>query len=348
MPDTLRVLLLFSDDSTLIFAHKMRDLLYKAQAHVQVQMAGYTPEDALSERQLLQYLPDCNYIPLSAADLSEAALSGEYDAILTSRVYRPLSVLLKTTILKHSRTRAKVIAFLGGLDFFPDKGLAHRKNCDGVFLFPQSRIQDMADLRPQDDPRPIGFGHPSFLHPAPDAAPKGRDIYFFTQAISPNTKRARLHVLKAICAIAKRNPTRQVWIKLRHLPDENTAHLHREKYNYATLLESLPTPPPNLGITACTMDEALDTAGLGITCTSTAAIDLIRMGIPTMVYLDYVDNYCDPLVAPMAGLFDGSGLISSLNDLLHLNHSPPNPAWMNQILCPANLGDQVVRMIRDL
>jgi hypothetical protein len=326
----------------------MRALLLEANPSVYVQMGGYTPEDALSERQLLQFLPDREYIPLTSQSLENVTLSGDYDAIITSRVYRPLSLILKKTISKNALNRSKIISFLGGLDFFPEKGIAHRKSCDGVFLFPQKTLQDFKSLRRKSGKHAVGFGHPSFLRPTVGAKPKGNDIYFFAQAISPNTKRARLHVLNAVCAIARRNPNRQVWIKLRHLPDENAAHKHREKFNYATLMSGIPDIPHNVGVTACTMAEATKSAGLGITCTSTAAIDLIHKSIPTMVYLDYVDNYCDDLAAPMRKLFANSGLITSLDDMLNLRPAEPNPDWVNDLFCPQDLGAQVLQMIEEL
>lgn len=343
-----RILILFSDDSTLIFACRMRALLQATNPSAQIDMGGFTDEDALSERQLLQFLPDRDYITLTTTDLKELCFSETYDAILTSRVYRPLSMILKKTMTANMTNRTKIISFLGGLDFFPEKGLAHRKNCDGVFLFPKAIIPKFRALHSEGDTRPVGFGHPSFLRPNADAGPKGNDIYFFTQAISPNTKRGRLHVLNTVCAIARRNPDRKVWIKLRHLPDENTAHLHKEKYDYPSLLAALPDAPPNVDITACTMDEAMETAGIGITCTSTAAIDLIRMGIPTLVYLDYVDNYCDPLANPMRLLFSGSGVIASLEDVLNLNTTAPNQDWLEGMFCPATLGADVFAMIEEL
>ena len=71
-----------------------------------------------------------------------------------------------------------------------------------------------------------------------------------------------MHMLQALAAMARANPDHTVWIKLRHLPNENQKHLHLERYHYPGLLEELDNPPPNLKLTACTMDEALATAAL--------------------------------------------------------------------------------------
>ena len=47
-----RILLLFSDDSTLIFATRMRSLLRDADAPAEIVMGAYLPETALSDRLL--------------------------------------------------------------------------------------------------------------------------------------------------------------------------------------------------------------------------------------------------------------------------------------------------------
>ena len=100
--------------------------------------------------------------------------------------------------------------------------------------------------------------------------------------------------------------------------------------------------PANLLLTDITMEEALETAALGITCTSTAAMDVLRAGLPCMVYLDFVDAYRDGLVEPMRGLFEGSNLITSTQDVLALNHHTPDPAWMESVFCPRDLGARVL------
>jgi len=354
-----RLLLLFCDDSTLIFALRLRDLLRDLDPRPKITLGLYTPEQALSLRQFESLLPDGDYVMLNKDALLAALQEGEYDAILTSRVFRSIANALKAPAIKHLRQRARVISFLGGLDFFPERGYANRLPCDGVFLFPRANIDgftDYADTMAADSsnlssPR-VGFGHPTFLAPsgqAPADLDIRKDIYFFAQAISPLTRRGRVHMLATMVALAEANPDRTVWIKLRHLPDENTRHLHREKHDYPSLLQSVfPDAPANLKLTACPMDVAIETAALGITCTSTAAIDLIREGLPTMVYLDYVDHYMDPLAPAMRRLFDDSGLITSLDDLLHLRHHAPNPAWIDQMFCPRDLGARVLDMVKTL
>lgn len=343
------VLLLFSDDSTLFFARRMRDCLRAADPDLQIHMGWVVAENALSYRQMEQLLPEGPDLAIHGKTAFEdLLLGGRYRAILTSRVYGALGAQLRRVEIAAAAGRACVIAFLGGLDFFPENGYFRRRNCDGVFLFPASdipvyerRAATWGDRMWQE----VGFGHPTFLAPTalpPEDLARRRDIYFFTQALSPTTRRGRLHMLAAMAAIARANPDRTVWIKLRHLPHENQQHLHLEKYDYPGLLKVLPDVPDNLKLTACTMDEALEMAALGITCTSTAAIDVIRAGVPCMVHLDFVDNYVDPLVGPMRKLFAKSGLITPLEDMLNLRAATPNPEWVADMFCPCDLGARVL------
>lgn len=341
--------ILFSDDSTLIFARRMRDVLRAADPNCPVEMVWFTDESALSYRQITQLLPQGPDRVLDGKQLASLMRDPAVSAILTSRIYRAMLRPLNSPVARWSGNRPCIVSFLGGLDFFPAQGFARRRNCDAVYLFPRSAITDYNQQigHSTEGWQDVGFGHPSVMRseaPPADLADR-RDIYFFPQALSPSTLRGRLHVLRVMAAIAKANPKRRVFIKLRHLPSENRQHLHLEKYDYPGLMSRLDALPPNLLLTDITMEEALETAALGITCTSTAAMDLLRAGLPCMVYLDFVDAYRDPLVPPMRQMFQGSGVITSTEDLLNLKPGVLNPQWLEDMFCPADLGARVLETV---
>lgn len=346
------ILLLFSDDSTLFFARRMRECLRSTDPELKIEMGWVVGENALSYRQMSQLLPEGPDHALHGKTALQALMRARsHRAILTSRIYGQLGAQLRHTAMQADSERPCVIAFLGGLDFTPRDGFFRRRNCDGVFVLPHREVAEFkrqAKGWPNRMWQEVHFGHPSFLAPTQvdaEALAKRRDIYFFPQALSPSTRRGRVHMLRAMAAIARANPERTVWIKLRHLPDENREHLHLEKYDYPGLLVDLSDVPENLKMTACTMDEALETAALGITCTSTAAVDIVRAGVPCMVHLDFVDNFLDPLVEPMRKLFQSSGLITSLEDMLHLRAGTPDPDWVRDMFCDRDLGKRVLGVI---
>jgi len=64
-----------------------------------------------------------------------------------------------------------------------------------------------------------------------------------------------------------------------------------------------------------------------------------------MVYLDFVDAYRDPLVPPMRKMFQGSGVITSTEDLLNLKPGTLNPQWLEDMFCPDDLGARVLETL---
>lgn len=343
-----RILLPFVDDSTLFFACRMAECL--ATLPCETKLTFIKGFGSLSDRQMTNHLPQGPAEVLAP----EEALDPETlntDVIVSSRLFRPLLSLLGVspdgTLGVGHPNRPWIIAFQGGLDFTPQRGLANRLAADGVFLIAQDQIKIYRAMRselglPHQD---IAQGHPAFLRPDGPPVPSGEAVTFFAQAISPLTRRARMHMVKVLAAMARHKPNRPVRIKLRHLPGENRLHLHKERWDYVSLMDRLQDPPSNLELIAGSMQNALADTGLGLTCTSTAAADLVSARIPTIVHLDYVENYLDPLVEPMADLFKGSGLIKGLNDVLYGNWQAPSEEWLDGMFCDHNLGEQVLAMI---
>ena len=56
-----------------------------------------------------------------------------------------------------------------------------------------------------------------------------KNIYFLAQAIVPLSLKGRLHILNMLIKIAEKFKTKNIIIKLRHLEDENSNHMHKEK-----------------------------------------------------------------------------------------------------------------------
>ena len=353
---TPRLLLPFSDDSTLFFAQAMAGLLRPLGARaVLALVAGGA---GLSDRQLAAGLPAGPELRLDpGAFTAPGALAG-IDAVITSRMIPPILRMLGQGAdgapCPALPDRPRVVAFQGGLDFTPERSFAHRRRADAVFLVPRRDIgRYLAQRRAEGlGPQLVDFGHPAFLRPAawhPGAPPRppagATDITFFAQAISPPTRAGRAHLVAVLAALARRHPGRRVVLKLRHLPGENRGHLHRERLPYPDLVAALPDRPANLVLDAAPMAEVLGRTALGLTCTSTAAADLVRAGVPAQIYLDFVETYLDPLVPPMRQLFGASGLVVSLGELLAGTARPPDPAWLDDMFCPRDLGERVLAAV---
>ncbi len=264
----------------------------------------------------------------------EEALSTEFlrsfDAVIVCRVTREIRDLVNNKAYMAEGKRPCFIAFQPGLEFTPERGVRNRRNFDVVFLNSQTDADAYGPEITGRGWKHVSWGHPYFLKPAELRDDRGGDIFFFAQAISPVTYNSRIHIAEVLRAIALANPHRQLFVKLRHLPNENTDHVHREEFNYPDLFKDLWEVPENIVFSACTMKEALARASLALTCTSTAAMDALSAGVPTIVYTDYVENYRDRMAGAMQRIFRDSGIIMPLKSVLYLDYRKPRMSWLER------------------
>ncbi|MFC4503777.1 MULTISPECIES: DUF6716 putative glycosyltransferase [Streptomyces] len=164
-----------------------------------------------------------------------------------------------------------------------------------------------------------------FLGGAPHRpAEDGERPFTLTFAVQPSVPRdreARLHLLGRAAAHARRHPGREVLIKLRSLPGEQTTHVEANPYQH--LVEDLPEPAPaNLRLVYGNMAEVLDRTDLLVTVSSTAALESMHRGIPTAILTDlgvreaHGNHYFLP-----------SGCLASWDDLDAGAQPRPLPEW---------------------
>ncbi|MEV6053061.1 DUF6716 putative glycosyltransferase [Streptomyces sp. NPDC052107] len=110
-------------------------------------------------------------------------------------------------------------------------------------------------------------------------------LTFAVQPSVPKGRAARTHLLERAAAHARRHPEREVLIKLRSLPGEQTTHTEADPYQH--LVEELAEPAPaNLRLVYGHMGEILDRTDLLVTVSSTAALESMHRGIPTAILTD--------------------------------------------------------------
>ncbi|PMR73049.1 DUF6716 putative glycosyltransferase [Billgrantia endophytica] len=338
-----KVLLPFYDDSTLFFARRMYDgLMAKG---VQAVIGHHVSSEnyvGISERQRLVSLGDIEPALLDTNFFTPSGGMAEFEAVICCKITKEIRALLESDY-RLRRNRPCFLAFQPGLEFTPLIGFRNRKQFDAIFLNNElSRKRYLAEMEVGFQQH-VSWGHPYMVKPAHLRQDTGGDIYFFTQALSPRTFDARHHIVEVLVAMAEAYPERKVVLKLRHLPNENTEHVHKERYDYISLLPN--SLPSNLVYSDCSMVEALESASIAMTCTSTAAMDAISAGLPTMVYLDYVENYLDPMMYPMRKLMGGSGVLSSLTQVLNLDAKHAESTWVEQNFRASDLYDEVLSVI---
>lgn len=336
----MRFLLPFMNDSTLIFAATMREKL-ALRGHEAV-TAHFTENEApdVSERQLSLLLPDGPDLEIEPCFFNEDSLS-DFDAVITSMPSRFIRERLNNIDYRRSRQRPAYIAFYAGLDFTPEKGFANRRFYDAIFFTQRGHIDLFSKKFGISPNQRLSFGHPYFMRAEVPHVPR-KNIVFFTQAVSPPTLPARRFIVDMLATLAERYPEFSVEIKLRHLPGENTRHKHVEDFPYPWIIERhFQDLPNNVIISDRSTLEALSNAAYAITCTSTAAMDAIAAGVPTFVYLDYPENYLDPLVMAMRKEFSKSGLIARVQDIMLLDASKPDETWVDDRFRGADLFEEI-------
>jgi hypothetical protein len=101
----------------------------------------------------------------------------------------------------------------------------------------------------------------------------------------PEGRTERRYFVEQAVEHARRHPERQVVLKLRGRPGEQTTHL--ERYHYADLLRRLGSAPANLEVAYGPMSDVLDRTDLCVTVSSTAALEAMHRAIPTAVLTDF-------------------------------------------------------------
>jgi hypothetical protein len=170
-------------------------------------------------------------------------------------------------------------------------------------------------------------------------------VTFAVQPSVPEDREGRTYVLRRAIQHARLRPGREVLIKLRSKPGEQTTHI--EPFHYETLAEQLDEPlPPNLQFVYGNMSEILDRTDLMVTVSSTAALESMHRGIPTAILSDlgvrepHGNHY-----------FTGSGCVVSWNEIDEGALPYARPGWLEEqgVLARdpyAQLRERVVGLVR--
>ncbi|MEM9783121.1 MAG: DUF6716 putative glycosyltransferase [Pseudomonadota bacterium] len=334
-----QALLLFHDDSSLAVARAFADLLV-ARDWVPTLVRFLAESDdttRLSDRQLALGLGPYGPAPtMHARTVADPAFLDRF-AIVASAKFPALYRCLWRWRGWRFRRRPVFVGFFPGLELRPEIGFRLRASVDILCLVTEADRHAYSatplTTRPTHQrtlrlhPRLIRAGQPGRMAQGPC-----RRIVFFTQSVVPASLEGRRHVATLLLEIAHTHPDAEVVVKLRHRVEENRHHAHVERYGYEALLaEMAPAPPANLTIADGPMESVLD-ADLAITCSSTAGMETLAEGIPTLFFLDFPGAEGEALTAPMRRVLQGSGLLADRQAILELEQRAPAPAWRDAVL----------------
>ncbi|WP_433256378.1 DUF6716 putative glycosyltransferase [Streptosporangium sp. CA-135522] len=268
---------------------------------------------------------------LSARALRRAAERLRPDVVLVACT-GPVVDVLVSEVLSGLAPRPVFVSGLPGISIpATEKAWVFRSGCDLFVLHSEREVAEFTAIgRELGGGGVVGMARLPFLHSGaevPVTGPRDR-VVFATQAKVPRRREEREQILLALAALAGRRPDLDVVVKLRALDTERQTH--NERHHYQRLWQSLAdggqVRPDAVRFAVGPMHEHLAHAAGFVTVSSTAALEAIAQSVPQLVLSDF------GVSAEMINLvFEGSGLLGSLDELSEGRFHTPDEAW-----CRAN------------
>ncbi|WP_344018323.1 DUF6716 putative glycosyltransferase, partial [Microlunatus capsulatus] len=155
--------------------------------------------------------------------------------------------------------------------------------------------------------------------PAP-ARTEVRRLLFADQPTVPSSAAERRFLYDGALAYARAHPDREVLLKPRHRPDEDT--FHRMRHHPEVLLAGAELPP-NFRVDYTSVAELLPDVDLLVTVSSTACLEAIDHGCRVALVLDLGvhERYGNQV-------FLGSGLLRTWEEITADQLGTPRPDWL--------------------
>ena len=321
---TRRILGVIDSDS---YAKWGASLLAQLGPEWSVELVTVASRLAASDAQLAFALAGTGFRPDAAprASLHEIVdrlnLEG-HDAVFVS-TSGAVSEAVITEITQRVRPRPVIMTGLPGISTPAKyKGLFRRAQADLFVLHSHREIREYQALATRR-----GVSHNFVLATLPfleqrEAVPEWtgeRDsIVFAAQPGVPHAVAERRAVIGWLVQAALTHPELRVVIKVRAQAGERQTH--RERHPYAELVP--PNAPDNLVVEGGSMVAHLARAVGFVTVSSTAAIEAIAAGVPSLVLTDF--GVSGDLINEV---FVGSGLLGPSRDLVAARFRQVDPRW---------------------
>lgn len=219
------------------------------------------------------------------------------------------------------RKRPGLATGLPGIGF-PANELAvhHRRACDVLVVHSHRERAAYAEVTRRTGGPDLALAALPFLATVTPADPGGRDVVFAAQALVPPEAEQRRAVLVALASLP---PALTPVVKVRALAGERQAH--NEALPYDRVWAGLPGTPHNRRVEfrGGSMAAALRHAAGFATVSSTAALEALAAGVPTLVLDEF--GVSDALIN---SVFVDSGLLGGLDRLTAADFAHPRPDWL--------------------
>ncbi|WP_296665212.1 DUF6716 putative glycosyltransferase [Demequina sp.] len=248
----------------------------------------------------------------------------------------PLIEVLLLDELRGERPAAVIAAGIPGIWFPPTElGVAMRAGVDLLVVHSERERTAVEAMLPSGRLAEVGLA--SLLLGAQVGHSDRRRVVFAPQALVPAGREDRVRLLDALAATASEHPELDVVIKLRGEAGE--AQTHAETASFPELARGRTLPPNLLFAQGPLRDFLGDCAGF-VTVSSTAALEAVEAGAPCLILSDFGVS-----AEVINVVFEGSGLMGTLEDLVALRFRDPDPAWLAQnYFHEASASDWVARV----
>ncbi|WP_245765284.1 DUF6716 putative glycosyltransferase [Nonomuraea jiangxiensis] len=260
---------------------------------------------------------------LSARSVRRVAERTQPDVILVACT-GPVVDVLVAEVFAGLRPRPVFVSGLPGISVpATEKAWLFRSGCDLFVVHSERETAEFGEIAARlGGGGAVGLARLPFLRPEVVSG-SGNRVVFATQAKVPRQREQRESILTALAELAARRPDLDVVVKLRALEDERQTH--NERHHYQRLWREM-GEPGRLLFEAGSMYEQLSHAAGFVTVSSTAALEAIAMGVPSLVLSDF------GVSAEMINLvFEDSDLLGTLDDLAKGDFRTAAERW-----CAAN------------
>lgn len=280
---------------------------------------------------------DLDPAALQVVAVSQLEADSVDEDIIFASATGPVVAEIYSRMLRTEPTDGRCTALISALPgvAFPatQKGWNYRRAGDAFICHSHAEARDfsfMTEGQPGHQPT-IMVSKLPFLHSAgfpPEQNHVVDRLVFAPQAKVPAEQSERESILLALEQASKLNPELEVVIKLRAKAGEPQTHL--EAFPYDSLFTKLQSEhriskDSQLRFDTGSMSEALAAGSALVTVSSTAALESLDRGLPTLILSDF------GVSAQMINtVFTASGVIGTLDDVVGLNFGEPNKAWLRE------------------
>lgn len=280
---------------------------------------------------------------ISRADLAQVIADHSPDIVLGAATG---PIVAQVFLTAHTRTdRPALVSGLPGMGLpASGKGMNYRRLMDAFIAhsFAEAAAYTEASAQSQVPcevllarlPMLRSEGLPQLKNSSPEATPPPPDsvieatpdtIVFAPQAKVPAERADREAIIAALAEFADRHPDSTAVIKMRSRPGE--FETHHEQHSYFEILDDFRTRrvpgADRIELGHGPLSDFLTVGSTLVTVSSTAALESIDRGIPTLLISDFGFN-----AELLNEVFEGSGATGTLADVAAGSIGFPDPEWL--------------------